>query len=281
MKIRSITVVALVFFSQGSKVFSQDSNFYIFLCFGQSNMEGNARFEPQDTIVDSRFMVMEAVDCPNLERKKGVWYAAKPPLSRCRTGLTPADYFGRTLTANLPGHIGVGVINVSVGGCKIELFDKDNYKPYIATTPDWLKNMVNEYDGNPYGRLIEMAKLAQKDGVIKGILLHQGESNTGDTAWPRKVKGVYDNLLKDLGLNSEAVPLLAGELVSQEQGGKCASMNATIGTLPEMIPNAHVISSADCEAVADGLHFSAAGYRKLGIRYGEKMLSILEYEKTR
>jgi Carbohydrate esterase, sialic acid-specific acetylesterase len=277
MKTRLIAVVALVFFLQGSKVFSQDPNFYIFLCFGQSNMEGHARFEPLDTIVDSRFVVMEAVDCPNLERKKGEWYTAKPPLSRCRTGLTPADYFGRTLIANLPRNIKVGVINVSVGGCKIELFDKDNYKSYVSTAPDWLKNMVNEYDGNPYARLVELAKLAQKDGVIKGILLHQGESNTGDTDWPGKVKGVYDNLLNDLGLSPEAVPMLAGELVSKEQGGKCASMNAIIRTLPETIPNAHVISSANCEAVSDGLHFSAGGYRELGKRYGEKMLSILEY----
>src|SRR5690606_40837732 len=85
--------------------------------------------------------------------------------------------------------------------------------------------MVREYDGNAYGRLMEMARLAQKDGVIKGILLHQGESNTGDTEWPQKVKDVYNNMLNDLDLEASAVPLLAGELVSAEQGGKCASMN--------------------------------------------------------
>src|SRR5688572_15111498 len=141
MKIRLIATVGLLFFFQGSKVFSQDSNFYIFLCLGQSNMEGHARFEPQDTIVDSRFRVMGTVNCPDLGRKKGEWYTAKPPLSRCRTGLTPADYFGRTLIAKLPNSIRIGVINVSVGGCKIELFDKDNYTAYVATAPDWLKNM--------------------------------------------------------------------------------------------------------------------------------------------
>lgn len=68
--------------------FSQDPRFYIFLCFGQSNMEGNAKFEPQDTTVDSRFRVLEAVDCPNLNRTRGQWYTAQPPLCRCRTGLT-------------------------------------------------------------------------------------------------------------------------------------------------------------------------------------------------
>ena len=258
---------------------SQDENFHIYLAFGQSNMEGHARFEPRDTIVDERFKLMQAVDCPDLDREKGNWYTAKPPLCRCKTGLTPTDYFGRELLENLPQKVNVGVINVSVGGCKIELFDKDNFESYVETSPDWLKNMVKEYDGNPYARLVEMAKLAQKDGVIKGILLHQGESNTGDSLWPQKVKGVYDNLIKDLQLDPKKVPLIAGELVSEEQGGACASMNPIIRTLPDVIPNSYVVSSEDCEAIADHLHFSAAGYRKLGRRYGEQMLEHLGYPK--
>lgn len=258
------------------KSFSQDKNFYIFLSFGQSNMEGNAKFEPQDTVnVDSRFQVLEAVDCPNLGRTKGNWYTAIPPLCRCRTGLTPVDYFGRAMLANLPANVRIGVINVAVGGCKIELFDKDNYESYVATTPNWLKNMVKEYDGNPYGRLVEMAKLAQKDGVIKGILLHQGESNTNDSLWTKKVKVIYDNLLKDLHLKAKKVPLIAGETVNADQGGICASMNKIIATLPQTIKNAHVVSSSGCTDAADNLHFNAAGYRELGKRYAEKMLSIL------
>ncbi|KAA5548001.1 sialate O-acetylesterase [Adhaeribacter rhizoryzae] len=260
--------------------FAQNPNFYIFLCFGQSNMEGNAKFEPQDTTAVSRFKVLEAVDCPDLGRKKGEWYPAVPPLARCNTGLTPADYFGRTLVADLPENITVGVINVSVGGCKIELFDKNNYQSYVSTAPNWMINFIKSYDGNPYARLVEMAKLAQKDGVIKGILMHQGESNTGDAQWPVKVKGVYDNLLQDLGLNAKAVPLLAGELVSKEEGGACASMNAIIAKLPKTIPTAHVIPSEGCTAVPDHLHFTAEGYRKLGKRYGEKMLALLKIQKS-
>src|SRR6476660_9742605 len=89
--------------------FSQDKRFYIFLCFGQSNMEGNARIQPQDSVgVDPRFQVLEAVNCPDLKRTKGNWYTAVPPLTRCKTGLTPADYFGRTLAANLPKDIRIG-----------------------------------------------------------------------------------------------------------------------------------------------------------------------------
>lgn len=257
--------------------FSQDPDFHIYLCLGQSNMEGHARPEEVDTRdVNERFRVMAAVDCPALNREKGHWYTAVPPLTRCHTGITPADYFGRTLVEYLPETIRVGVINVSVGGCRIELFDKENYETYVAESPDWLKNMVNEYDGNPYARLVETARTAQRDGVIKGILLHQGESNTGDPEWPQKVKKVYESLLRDLGLSSESVPLLAGEVVHADQQGVCASMNDIIATLPETIPTAHVISSAGCEAGEDHLHFTAAGYRELGRRYAVRMLSLLE-----
>jgi hypothetical protein len=276
-KLSLLFTVAVLFF--GTNAFAQNPKFYIYLCLGQSNMEGNAKFEPQDTIVNKRFQVLEAVDCDNLNRKKGQWYTAVPPLSRCTTGLTPADYFGREMIANLPEDVKVGVINVAVGGCKIELFDKDNYESYVSTSPQWLKSMVAQYDGNPYARLVEMAKIAQKDGVIKGILLHQGESNTNDTLWTKKVKLVYDNLLKDLNLKAESTPLLAGEVVNADQGGVCASMNKIIATLPETIPNSYVISSSGCPDVADNLHFSAEGYRILGKRYASKMLEIMKVVK--
>jgi len=276
-KLSLLFTVAVLFFGMNS--FAQNKKFYVYLCIGQSNMEGNAKFEPQDTIVNKRFQVLEAVDCDNLNRKKGQWYTAVPPLSRCKTGLTPADYFGREMIANLPEDVKVGVINVAVGGCKIELFDKDNYESYVSTSPQWLKSMVAQYDGNPYARLVEMAKIAQETGVIKGILLHQGESNTNDTLWTKKVKVVYDNLLKDLNLKAESTPLLAGEVVHADQGGICASMNKIIATLPETIPNSHVISSSGCPDVADNLHFSAEGYRMLGKRYASKMLEIMKNSK--
>jgi lysophospholipase L1-like esterase len=113
--------------------------------------------------------------------------------------------------------------------------------------------------------------------VIKGILVHQGESNTNDKEWPAKIKGIYDNLIKDLDLKPESVPLLAGELVNADQKGACAGMNKIIATLPQTLPNSYVISSAGCQGRPDHLHFTPAGYRLLGTRYGEKMLSLLGY----
>ena len=279
MRLKFLLISIIVFCSFTG--FAQDKKFYIFLCFGQSNMEGNARFEPQDTTVDSRLMLLQAVDCPERHFTKNTWRTATPPLCRCNTGLTPADYFGRTLLAHLPADVKVGIINVSVAGAKIEVFEKDKYQTYLSTAPEWMKNTAKQYDGNPYARLVELAKMAQKDGIIKGILLHQGESNTNDTLWTQKVKGVYDGLLNDLHLKVKSVPLLAGELVNADQNGACASMNKIIATLPQVIPTAHVISSAGCTCAKDRLHFTAEGYRKLGSRYGAKMLALLGYKNVK
>jgi hypothetical protein len=258
----------------GHHALAQDPNFHIYLCFGQSNMGGAARAEAQDSVVDSRFMMMSAMDCADKGRLKGNWYTATPPICDCRAGISPADYFGRTLVANLPVSIKIGVINVAVGGSKIELFDKVNYQSYVATAPEWMKGWIANYDGNPYGKLVEMGKLAQKDGVIKGILMHQGESNPNDTLWIQKVKAIYNNLMADLNLNPQEVPLLAGELLSAEFNGKCAGFNQFIAQLPAVIPNAYIISSQGCPGLPDGFHFTSEGYRMLGKRYGEKMLEV-------
>ena len=281
MKIKSALFLLAGLLSFNMNVLSQDTNFWIFVCFGQSNMEGYPGIQQQDTTnVGSRFQMLAAIDFPKMGRTKGQWYPAVPPLCRPHCGLCPADYFGRTMVAHLPKNIKVGVVVVAVGGCKIELFEKDKYQAYASNAPSWMKNIIKQYDGNPYQYLVDMAKLAQKDGVIKGILLHQGESNTGDKEWPDKVKRVYDNLIRDLNLNAADVPLLAGEVVNADQHGVCASMNKIIDQLPKTIPNSYVISSAGCTAVKPPLHFNPAGYRLLGTRYADKMLTLQGYSDT-
>lgn len=123
MRIKPFIVILTALFWSRADSLAQDRNRYVFLCFGQSNMEGFPGIEPQDqTPVDERFQVLAAVDFPNLGRKKGGWYPAVPPLCRPSSGLSPADYFGRTLVSKLPKNVKVGVVNVSVAGSQIEVF---------------------------------------------------------------------------------------------------------------------------------------------------------------
>ena len=255
---------------------SADPNFQIYLCFGQSNMEGNATPEAQDyENVSERFKMMAAVDFSNPVRKRGEWYTAIPPLCRQGTGLTPADYFGRTMVEKQADNITVGVINVAVGGTSIKGFMEEYVADYVAGEPDWFKNYMASYDNNPFRRLVETAKRAQNYGIIRGILMHQGETDGGMGNWTENVKKVYERLLSELNLSADNVPLLAGETVQTDQGGYCGGFNSVIATLPNVIPTAHVISSKGCPQKGDGLHFTAEGYRTIGKRYAECMLKLL------
>lgn len=255
---------------------AQDPNFHIYLCYGQSNMEGNAIVENIDKQnIPDRFKMMPAVNYNNPKRVMGEWYEAVPPLCREYTGLTPADWFGRTMVENLPEDVRVGVINVAVGGAPIEDLDKDLDPKTLEKKDGWYRDYMKQYDNSPYNRLLECAKKAQEDGVIKGILLHQGESNNGQSDWCKKVKKIYDDLLLDLGLEPNSIPLLVGETVRSEMGGYCGMHNSVIAKLPKTIPTAKVVSSANLEQKGDGLHFTAHSYRVLGCRYATAMLETM------
>jgi hypothetical protein len=258
-----------------------DPNFHIFLCFGQSNMESGARTEEADRTVNKRFQVLADFDAPNRGWKKGNWYDAVPPLTTRGSGLSLVDYFGKTMVASLPEKYKIGIVKCSVSGTKIELWDKDNYKTYLANLPasdSWKVTAANQYNGNPYQYLVDLAKIAQKDGVIKGILVHQGESNFEDPDWPKKVKKIYGDLMKDLDLKPENVVLLAGEVVNADHQGEKAAFNEILKKLPETLPNSYAISSAGLPCNSDHLHFTPAGYREFGRRYAEKMLSLMGYQ---
>ncbi len=287
MKMKSLIIgllilgATLICFANEGETFQLegDPNFYIFLCFGQSNMESGGTMNDEDKVVDERFRVMADFDNPGRGWVKDHWYHALPPLTARGRGICMIDSFGKTLVANLPGNVRVGVIKVSVPGCKIELFDKDTFETCLANEQDWMKNLVKQYNGNPYQYLVDMAKVGQKDGVIKGILLHQGESNPNDHQWPNKVKAIYDNLMVDLNLNPEDVPFLAGETVNADQGGACAGFNEIMAELPKIHPNSYVISSAGCPT-NDHMHFNSEGSRMFGKRYAEQMLSLISGDES-
>ena len=256
-----------------------DPNFHIYLAFGQSNMEGQGDIGQQDKSVDERFQLLWSADAGscNQNASKGKWIKAVPPLAHCQGAkLGPADYFGRTMVEKTDPQIKVGIISVAVAGCSIKLFDKDNYKSYVSSQQgqSWMIQRINTYGGNPYGRLIEMAKKAQEDGVIKGIIFHQGETDAGDGNWPPAVKKVYDNIIKDLGLDSD-IPFLAGEVL---RSGVSSGANNNIAKLPQQSKNFYVVSSEGFnQALGDGqnVHFTSQEYRDFGKRYAEKMIEVL------
>jgi len=257
-----------------------DPNFYIYLCFGQSNMEGNAQPQNVDKQnVDERFLMLATCDFSSPKRKLGEWYNATPPIVSPWGGLGMADYFGRTMVAALPSNVRVGVVDVAIGGIAIEGFMPDKIASILAKAENWQAERIRAYGSNPYKRLVDMAKKAQEAGVIKGILLHQGCSNNGDPNWPNMVKKIYDNMLADLNLSADTVPIFVGETERQNMGGGCYAHNTVVAKIPEVIPTGHVVSSIDVPGNGqDAWHFSAAGYRTFGKRYAFEALKVMGKE---
>ncbi|WP_159077035.1 sialate O-acetylesterase [Halococcoides cellulosivorans] len=245
-------------------------NVHIYLLFGQSNMEGQGTVEPEDEQTREDVRVLQDKTCPDLNRAYGTWYLAEPPLNRCWAGIGPGDYFGKKMAKETPDDVVIGLVPAAVSGCDIALFEKG------APIGTGEYSVPRDFPGG-YQWLLDLAQQAQKVGTIKGILLHQGETNTGDPEWKYAVEGIYEDLRADLDIGK--VPFLAGEMLYADQGGACAAHNEEVAKIPDVIDNGHVVS-AEGLGGQDQYHFDAAGYRELGKRYADVMLDALDVSPT-
>ena len=276
-----------------------DPNFFIFLGIGQSNMQGKGQIEKVDTKTSkndftaddwARYKKLIIVDSD--KSKVGTWAVAKPPIVRPDTHLGVTDYFGRYLVKGLDERYTIGVAVVAVDGGSIRAFskDRDACAMYLdeagRNNESWVTGAASQYGNYPYGKLVQMAKIARKSGVIKGIIFHQGETDLTDAtesqgnAWLANVYKLYTDLITDLNLSMDSVPFIAGEPVQRNQGGVCYSAIPWVDKLPAYFKEksgkdiAYVVSSEGCTN-SDQYHFSSQGYRDMGKRYGEIMLPIL------
>jgi hypothetical protein len=234
----------------------------VFLLFGQSNMYGVPRPEQQDMEINPRVEVLTMTTCS--KHGTNQWVPAQPPLHGCvgqpgtggtGPGVGPGDYFAKTLANAFPQDT-ILLVPGAVPGVSINTF-----QPGQAN----------------YNNLLARAKMAQQRGEIRGMIFHQGESDSNQRDWPTRVKTVVDRLRSDLAVPS--APFVAGELWYQ---GCCAAHNALVNQLPSVITNAAV-------AKADGLsglpasydmfgtyHFDLPSQRTLGQRYAQAMLPLLQ-----
>ncbi len=234
----------------------QEKKFHCFLLLGQSNMAGYAKTQAADKVEDPRVLVLGYDNNAALGRVTDQWDVACPPLHPAwLDAIGPGDWFGKTMIQKVPEGDTIGLIPCAISGEKIETFMKSG--------------------GTKYNWIVNRAKLAQqKGGVIDGIIFHQGESNSGDSTWPGKVKTLVDDLRKDLNLGN--VPFIAGELL---YSGGCAGHNTLVNKLPSLITNCSVVSAdglvVDSSDTQYRLHFSHDSSVTLGKRYAEKMTQML------
>ncbi len=262
-------------------------NFHIYIAYGQSNMAGNGEIVPSiDQATNPKNFLMLASHTANASSRKGQtnqsikmgeWYPAIPPMFHAFEQLSPADYFGRAMVDSLPG-VTVGIIPVAIGAVSIRAFDKDQYESYFKGDGKDIMSWgwPKDYDNNPPGRIVELAKKAQQVGVIKGFIFHQGESDGVDDNWRRTVYKTYKDVIDALGLNENDVPFVAGEML-QESGACCSSKNPGIAQLKNYFKKFGLASSKGLKGNGkDPYHFGREGVIELGKRYASEMLKLID-----
>lgn len=246
------------------------SGMQLFLLIGQSNMEGAPKPAAEDLIENPRVRVL-GFDTFG-DRRWNEWDTASPPLHRSWAGVGPGDSFGKAVAEAWP-EATIGLVPCAISGVDIDFFLKgvtSSRRKEFQIPPD-------DQRAGAYDMVIERARLAQKDGVIRGILFHQGESDNGNPAWVSKVQKLVSDLRADLALDA-SVPFVAGELLHT---GCCTAHNPLIQRLPSEVPNAHVVSAAGLTELDDpwNAHFDLAAQRELGRRYAATFLQALDAEQ--
>jgi hypothetical protein len=261
-----------------------DPNFHLYLLFGQSNMAGGGNTSnliAADCDTSPRVKVLAFADCSGsspdcnkypLNRTHDQWYTAFPPLHSCSEGISPGDWFAKTMLDSIRSDISIGLIPCALSGQALNVFLKGRKGFNI---PTWAHPTLG--NNSPYDWMLNRCKLAQQKGVIKGFLFHQGESGAGDAspAWATMAAAIFDSLKKDLGLDSK-MPVVVGELC-QASGVCCASFNSNIDQLSKQYPFCGLASSKGLNR-KDQYHFDAPGMREMGKRFAQAFLALATSE---
>jgi chitin disaccharide deacetylase len=229
-------------------------NLWVFILAGQSNMAGRGFVEPQDTVSNKRLLTID---------KNFQLVYAKEPLhfyEPHNTGLDCGISFGHTLLQNVPDNVSVLLIPTAVGGSSIQ---------------QWLADSVYR-DVKLMSNFKEKVKFANIHGVIKGILWHQGESNTSDTTdirlHPERLAQLF-KIFRNIAHNDK-LPILAAELGSFSNNKNWQLMNGAIKEAIQKDANAALIPTQDLKNKGDNIHFNSEGQRSMGERFAREYLKM-------
>lgn len=286
------TAFVTAFFSVNLRA-APDQNNHIYLLFGQSNMagggagvslggSGSGTLITADCDTSPRVKVLAFCNCSagsiatctqykTISRTADKWYTASPALHSCNEGVSPGDWFAKTMLDSIRPDISIGLIPCALSGQALNVFSKGGSNFNI---PTWAHPTLG--NNSPYAWMLARCILAQQTGVIKGILLHQGESGAGGSAsWINTATTILDNLKKDLGLDS-ALPVVVGELRSDTY----ASFNTQqVDQFAKQYPHCGLATSTGLAVQSDDQwHFDAAGMRELGKRFAKAFLSLASEE---
>lgn len=239
---------------------AEKEKFHLYLLAGQSNMAGRGAVEEQDKTPHPRIFVLN---------KQDEWAPAREPLhfDKSAAGVGPGFAFAKAMAEAQP-QVTIGLIPCAVGGSPIASWQPGATDAATKTTP--------------YDTAIRRAKLAMKDGTLKGILWHQGESDSSQknaAAYGGTLEKTLARFRDDLGVDD--LPIVVGGLgdhtLAKNENAKV--VQEALKNLPKRLANAAFASSEGLKHKGDNTHFDSPGARELGKRMAEQMLRLQKLPK--
>jgi len=226
----------------------------LYLLIGQSNMAGRGATDAASQPESPKIWSMN---------RHNEWKVAADPLHEDKptvVGVGPGLTFAQEILKKYPDRP-IGLIPCAVGGSGID---------------DWQPGVRHEQTGiYAYDEMLARVKEAQKRGVIKGIIWHQGESDSAPEkkdAYAAKLEGFFQRLRNDT--RTENVPIVVGTL-----GDFYVAKNPDAGFINVVITDyakgnrlVYLASASGLTDKGDDTHFDTASARELGRRYAGAFL---------
>jgi hypothetical protein len=231
--------------------------FHLFLLVGQSNMAGRGKVEPEDREPQPRVLMLT---------KDNRWVPAVDPMHFDKPGVVGVG-LGRTFgieIARADPEITVGLIPCAAGGSPIASWEPGGYH--------------GQTKSHPYDDALRRARFALKFGTLKGILWHQGESDSQPEqarVYEEKLHALIARLRKEL--DAPEVPFLAGQMgqfAERPWSDAKRVVDAAHRNLPDKVPHTAFINSDELTHKGDQVHFDAKSYREFGRRYARAYLGM-------
>lgn len=247
------TFVYLFSFADDSSITIPEDkeNFHIFLLMGQSNMEGGSSIDgDMDKTPHPRIWTMNAWDS---------WVQSTDPITNNKNiAVGPGFAFAKKMVQENED-ITIGLIPLAVGGTPISL---------------WMKGT------DFYNATLSALSIGQINGVIKGILWHQGEHDSFmvNTAisYAENLRVLIDDLRIDIG--DPNLPFIVGGLVDSPMASDYSKLTVTVWNRLKDV-GTHFYQTGYAKSVGvpylpDYIHFSTEGQRMMGERYANEYLRM-------
>lgn len=257
-----LIVITLLFGVQAALAQSEPKlpakeRFHLFLLVGQSNMAGRGVIEEQDKRPHPRVLTLS---------KDLKWQLAVDPLHFDKPGIVGVGLggtFGREIADAFPNAT-IGLIPCAVGGSPIDSWTEGAFYPPTKS--------------HPWDDAIERAKHAMQFGELKGILWHQGESDSNAEkagSYQGKLHALIERLRSELGATN--VPFIAGQMgqfVERPWSEDKKRVDRAHRLLAERVTRTAFVDSDGLHHKGDEIHFDSASYRELGHRYAKAWLEL-------